>query len=122
MSDKRELVREMYDKVMGASDLDWSEIADKFESGLHPDHLRKMGAGIKLAADSGMLMLSTEPSSELDDLQQLRDLRNEINETYRAKSRSEALRDSVVRAALQMPPISIPASRELRAFGKRTLV
>lgn len=38
MSDKRALVREMYDKVMGISDMDWSEIAEKFECGLHPDH------------------------------------------------------------------------------------
>ena len=45
----------MYNKVMGASDLDWSEIAEKYNCGLHPDHLRKMDAGIKLAADSGML-------------------------------------------------------------------
>lgn len=45
----------MYYKVMGKSDLDWAEITEKYESGLHPDHLRKMGAGIKLAADSGML-------------------------------------------------------------------
>ena len=57
MSDKRALVREMYDKVMGLSDMDWSEIAEKFECGLHPDHLRKMGAGIKLAAENGMLAL-----------------------------------------------------------------
>lgn len=38
MSDKRALVREMYDKVMELSDMDWSEIAEKFECGLHPDH------------------------------------------------------------------------------------
>ncbi len=56
MNDKRALVREMYSKVMGISDLDWAEIAQQYECGLHPDHLRKMGAGIKLAADSGMLV------------------------------------------------------------------
>ena len=54
MNDKRELIREMYSKVTGASDLDWSEIAERSGCGLHPDQLRKMGAGIKLAADSGM--------------------------------------------------------------------
>lgn len=45
----------MYSKVSGTSDLDWSEIAEKYDCGMHPDYLRKMGAGIKLAADSGML-------------------------------------------------------------------
>ena len=42
----------MYSKVTGASDLDWSEIAEMFHSGMHPDQLRKMGAGIKLASDA----------------------------------------------------------------------
>ena len=46
------LVREMYDKVMQVSDLDWSEICTKYNCAMHPDHLRKMGAGIKLAAES----------------------------------------------------------------------
>lgn len=55
MSDKRKLVCAMYDKVMGASDMDWSELAEKYECGLHPDHLRKMGAGVKLASEAGML-------------------------------------------------------------------
>lgn len=50
-----DLVREMYDKVMRISDLDWSEICDKYDCGVHPDQLRKMGAGIKLAAEAGML-------------------------------------------------------------------
>lgn len=45
----------MYSKVSGMSDLDWSEIAEQYECGIHPDQLRKMGAGIKLAADMGML-------------------------------------------------------------------
>lgn len=33
MNDKSELVRAMYDKVMGASDMDWSELSERFESG-----------------------------------------------------------------------------------------
>lgn len=37
MTDKRALVRDMYDKVIGASDLDWSEINQKHECGLHSD-------------------------------------------------------------------------------------
>ena len=45
----------MYNKVTGASDMDWSEIARRYDCGLHPDHLRKLGAGVKLAADNGML-------------------------------------------------------------------
>lgn len=37
MSDKQELVREMYDKITGTSDKDWSEIAEQYTEGLHPD-------------------------------------------------------------------------------------
>jgi len=29
MNDKRDLIREMYSKAIGASDLDWSEIAEQ---------------------------------------------------------------------------------------------
>lgn len=47
MNHARELVREMHNKVTGVSDLDWSEIAERYQCGLHPDQLRKMGAGIK---------------------------------------------------------------------------
>ena len=75
----------MYSKVTGASDLDWSEIAEMFHSGMHPDQLRKIGAGIKLASDAGMLRLYPDSSApEGTNLQQLRDLRNEINEARRA--------------------------------------
>lgn len=55
-------------------------------------------------------------------MQQLRDLRNEINMTYRAKSRSEALQDAVIRAAKEMPPILMPEAMSRRTIGKRTLV
>ena len=30
-------MREMYDKVSGASDKDWSEIAEQYTDGVHPD-------------------------------------------------------------------------------------
>jgi hypothetical protein len=30
-------VREMYDKITGTSDKDWSEIAEQYTEGLHPD-------------------------------------------------------------------------------------
>lgn len=80
-----------------------------------------MGAGIKLAADNGMLYLNPEAETA-GNAQQLRDLRNEINETYRAASRSQALRDAVIWAAREMPPISIAAGERRRAIGKQSLV
>ena len=45
-----------------------------YQCELHPDQLRKMGAGIRLAADAGMLRLYTdERDGNRDNLQQLRD-------------------------------------------------
>ena len=58
----------------------------------------------------------------MDPVQQLRDLRNEINETYRSSARSDALRDSVIRAAKEMPPIVSPRTAAPHSVGSKTLV
>lgn len=64
-------------------------------------------------------MLSEAPAPESG--QTLRDLRREINEAYRAQSRSEALRETVAEAAGKMPEIQVwpvlPAES-----GERSLV
>lgn len=68
-------------------------------------------------------MLALNPAeTQTENVQQLRDLRNEINQTYRAASRSEALRDAVIRAAREMPPVWVPVGIEHNPIGKRTLV
>jgi hypothetical protein len=50
----------MYLKTMQTSDLDWAQICEKYNCGLHPDQLRKMAAGIRLAAQAGMLTMDGE--------------------------------------------------------------
>lgn len=120
--DVKELVREMYEKVMRISDLDWSEICEKYDCGIHPDQLRKMGAGIRLAAEAGMLSLDGEKVvSRPYDLQKMRDLRNEMSEIHRAQARSEALREAVEEAAGKLPPIRVEALPTPQSSGK-TLV
>ena len=52
----------------------------------------------------------------------MRDLRNEINEACRTKSRSEALRDAVIEAAKQLPEIAVPACLPADVGGERSLV
>lgn len=99
------LVREMYDKVMQVSDLDWSEICTKYNCAMHPDHLRKMGAGIKLAAEAGMLNLRGKSGDSASDVQKMRDLRNEISEACRVQARSEALREAVIQAVKELPAL-----------------
>ena len=95
----------MYDKVMQVSDLDWSEICAKYNCAMHPDHLRKMGAGIKLAAEAGMLNLSGKSGDSASDVQKMRDLRNEISEACRVQARSEALREAVIQAVKELPAL-----------------
>lgn len=90
---------------------------------VHPDHLRKMGAGIKLAHDAGMVATSGLPANcTADDLQKLRDLRREINENHRADARSEALREAVIEAARSLPPIAIDTQPVIELNGARSLL
>ena len=39
-------MREMYDKVSGTSDKDWSEIAEQYTDGVHPIGLGRRDAGL----------------------------------------------------------------------------
>ena len=94
------------------------------ELGLHPDHLRKMGAGIRLAHEAGMIGSGSQqpaPTSS-HELQKLRDLRREINESYRADARSEALREAVIQAARNLPPISIDTDYPVAINASRSLL
>lgn len=51
----------------------------------------------------------------------MRDLRNEMNETYRVEARSEALREAVVEAANRLEPLELPPVQPIET-GDRTLV
>ena len=118
---------EIHAKLTGLSDIDWSELADRSGLGIHPDQLRKMGAGIRLASKAGVLNLygSEAPYGSVGtyrDLQKLRDLHREINETARAEARSEALREAVIQAAGNLPAIQITSTRYEHANNSRSLV
>lgn len=94
---------------------------------IHPDQLRKMGAGIRLASEAGMLGGEGVAAAPLEmtathELQKLRDLRREINESYRADARSEALREAVVAAAGAMPRMEIAPLAAPEGRGKRSLL
>lgn len=98
-------------------------MAEQSGLSIHPDQLRKMGAGIKLAAEAGLLskeagIQPTDPN----ELQKLRDLRREINEAYRADARSEALRESVLEAVSRMPAIHIHPQTNRYKQSPRSLV
>ena len=117
-------MEEIVSKITGVSDLDWSELAELSGMEIHPDQLRKMGAGIRLAYEAGMLgadaVLPKDTSAH--EMQKLRDLRREINEAYRAEARSEALREAVIQAAGQLTPIEFRPMQPIEEGGKRSLL
>ena len=94
------------------------------ELGLHPDHLRKMGAGIRLAHEAGMIGSAEQLPAPVSshELQKLRDLRREINESYRADARSEALREAVIQATRNLPPICLDADHPVAINTSRSLL
>ena len=55
MKENKELIFDIFEKVNGKSDLDWSEIRENHGLDCHPDTLRKAAVGIKMAADAGVL-------------------------------------------------------------------
>lgn len=89
-----ELIRDIIDKVSGDSDMDWGEINTKHGCTVSDDHLRKMGRGIKLILDAGMLtkneiaLNSLVPSTEQDlDSENLDMVQRQLDEIYKAKRR-----------------------------------
>lgn len=88
------LIQDIIDKVSGDSDMDWSEINAKHGCAVSDDHLRKMGRGIKLILDAGMLtknevaLNSLMPRGEQDfDSENLNMIQQQLDEIYKAKRR-----------------------------------
>lgn len=112
--------------MQGVSDYDWSELARDSGLNIHPDSLRKMGAGIRLAADVGALSIdgieSISAAADSKELQKLRDLRREINEAARMETRSEALRETVAHCVSSLGPIVVEPAMCLCDPANRSLV
>lgn len=93
---------------------------------ISPETLRKAGVGIKLADDADMIV--NEHCSGLADIagnyierQKMRDLSKQVNEIYRAESRSELIRETIADAIANLPEVKIPFTA-IRKGGERTLV
>lgn len=112
-------VEKILSKIVGGEDIEWAEMASLEGFGMSPDQLRRMGQGIKLAYEAGMIrepeeMDETEYARVRKEKQKMWDLRREVNEVYRATARDELLRESIMEAADKLPPIEIPEF-EIRA-------
>lgn len=86
----------MLAKLHGESDLDWAEIAEEFECGCSPDHLRKMGQGLKLAEEAGLLGEEHVITVQAADTEQEVRLKELFSEIQRERVR---LRDERTMAA-----------------------
>lgn len=99
----RKLVLDIYEKVIGQSDLDWAEICAKNNLDCHPDTLRKAGNGIKLAADAGVIDFRDHDGDGYDELYKNKvkfyDQRREYNKLLAADARAEELVEQIGRAA-----------------------
>lgn len=102
----RNIVYDVYEKTVGLSDLEWSEICSKYNLQCHPDSLRKAGVGIKMAAEAGVLDFSTPEMKGYDEVykekQKFYDQRRMYNRELREDARSEYLVEELIKAARQL--------------------
>lgn len=99
----RDIIYDVYEKAIGLSELDWSEICKKHDLQCHPDTLRKAGVGIRLAAEAGVLNFDTPEMTEYNNVykekQKFYDQRRLYNQNLREDARAEYLTDELIKAA-----------------------
>lgn len=117
----------MLAKIHGESDLDWAEIAEEYDCGCSSDHLRKMGQGLKLAEEAGLLgeehVITVQASDTeqeirlkelLSDIQhervRLRDERTAAAAKVRNEARLDAKLDFLEEAVRKAGMIRFPAT------------
>lgn len=106
--------------------MEWSELAANSGMGIHPDSLRKMGAGVRLLLDAGMICDGNSYKSHNEqtyiESQKLRDQRREYHELLRSKARSEALLHCISDSAQKLTPIHVRPYEPIYNVKNRTLV
>ena len=103
MEHSKELIHDIYDKVFGLTDLDWSEICAKHSLDCHSDTLRKAGYGIKMAAEAGVINFTSADMENYNEIfkakKQFYDQRREYHKLLAADARAEHLVEELVAAA-----------------------
>lgn len=99
----REIIFDIYEKAIGLSEMEWTEICEKHKLQCHPDTLRKAGVGIRLAAEAGVLDFGSDEMKEYDEIykqkQQFYDQRREYNGQLRKEAREDYFMTEMVKAA-----------------------
>lgn len=103
MKENKELIFDIFEKINGKSDLDWSEIREVHGLDCHPDTLRKAAVGIKMAADAGVLNFEKADTSAYAEAQiakrQFYDQRREYNKVLTEEARQRHLDEELIRCA-----------------------
>lgn len=114
MKENKKLIFDIFEKVNGKSDLDWSEIREAHGLDCHPDTLRKAAVGIKMAADAGVLNFEKADTSSYAEVQiakrQFYDQRREYNKVLTEEARQRHLDEELIKCA--------EALNEMKPLGK----
>ena len=109
---KKDLVNDILGKKTGDVDLDWSEIADRYDLDCVPDTLRKAAVGVKLVSEAGLLNEPPKADKLFDENVKerikLRELIGQMKETERQLARQELLQETVKDAIASLPPLTLP--------------
>lgn len=142
---KQGLTREAYEacledifgKISGSNDLDWSEIVERYGLKLHSDTLRKasntiFGGGFVReylrekeavgACDTYLSMISRERMAIQKERQKLKDDKLEYNRWLREEARDELIAERICDAIRELPPLDVPSPIEFAHGGKECVV
>lgn len=127
---KRKLVYDILEKLNGTSDMDWSEICEKYKLSVHADSLRKAAPGISLAYEAGFLdpspvaneSANDSPEVSAQDIETAKVLRREALAKMLEARRADAIRELIRDAAQKLEPYRIPEEVPFRTLGKTLVV
>lgn len=109
MSENKDLIFDIYEKVTGLSDLDWAEIRIKHGLDCHPETLRKAGVGIKMASEAGVLNFDEASTEAYADLykakKQFYDQRREYNKLLTDEARNDHIANELIKCANELSKV-----------------
>lgn len=122
-ADYEECLSDIRDKVEGNNDMDWADIVDKYNLGIHSDTLRKASRTIfggvfirdyyerKAMFENGeayLKQLKIEKEEIFKERQKLRDEKNEYARWRREEARDEYIYEKIADAIKELKPLSRP--------------
>ena len=124
--EKQDIIQEILDKRSKNNDKQWVEIVQDFDLDCSPEALRKLGAGVKFASDSGMKFDNSDQASidrNVIERQKLYDIQRGIKNDMRQISRTELLCERITSAIKSLPKIDVEIPKPKRPDTvDRTLV